>query len=299
MRRSRSSHRITVTAHVEIRSAPSTSFATWSRRCIGRASRSFSTWSSTTPPKAISVVRLSASAEWTTRRTTYSTPIARATRTIPAPATPSTRTIHRPAHDPGQFAVLGRGDARRRLSVRSGVGPGPRRIGQRHAEPAGALGYRVGSGAGRNKADRGGLGCRRPLSGGDIRRGRLEGMERTLPRRCPLLLSWGRRLRPPGGRSPARQPVHLRPQRPRAGAKRQLRDVSRRFHAERSRLLRSETQRREPRRQPRRQRGQPKLELWRRRADRGSRNREAAYPPGKELSRHDAPVGRDAHVADG
>ena len=57
MRRFRSSRRTRATARVRIRSARSTSFATWSRRCTGRASRSFSTSSSTTPPKATTAGR--------------------------------------------------------------------------------------------------------------------------------------------------------------------------------------------------------------------------------------------------
>ena len=38
------------------------------------------------------------------------------------------------------------------------------------AEPAGSLGHRIGSAAGRHQADRRGVGCRRPLSGGQLRR---------------------------------------------------------------------------------------------------------------------------------
>ena len=114
------------TARARIRSARSTSFGTWSRRCTGRASRSSSTSSSTTPPKA----------------TTRADPL------LPRPGQP--RLLHpragplalrqlqrhgqhaqrqppdRPPDDRGQPALLGRGDARRRLPLRPGLDPGPR-----------------------------------------------------------------------------------------------------------------------------------------------------------------------------
>ena len=56
------------------------------------------------------------------------------------------------------------------------------------AESAGALGYRVGPGAGGHEAHRRGVGRRRALPGRKLRRRRLEGVERPLPRRCPRLL---------------------------------------------------------------------------------------------------------------
>ena len=51
------------------------------------------------------------------------------------------------------------------------------------AQPARPVGHRVGSGAGRDQADRRSLGCRRAVSGRQLHRRRLEGMERQLPRR--------------------------------------------------------------------------------------------------------------------
>ena len=60
--------------------------------------------------------------------------------------------------------------------------------GQRAAEPAGAVGHRVGPGARRHQADRRGVGRRRAVPGRQLRRRRLEGMERPLPRRLPRLL---------------------------------------------------------------------------------------------------------------
>ena len=61
-------------------------------------------------------------------------------------------------------------------------------VGQSAAEPAGALGHRVGPGAGGHEADRRGLGRGRAVPGGQLRRRRLEGVERPVPRRRPRLL---------------------------------------------------------------------------------------------------------------
>ena len=71
--RSRSSRRITRTARAAIRSACSTSSATWSRRCTAPASKSSSTSSSTTPPKAARTGRRCAIAASPTTSTTSST----------------------------------------------------------------------------------------------------------------------------------------------------------------------------------------------------------------------------------
>ena len=164
-----------------------------------------------------------------------------------ARATPTTRgygnTLNanhpdRPPHDRGQPALLGRGDARRWLPLRPGLDPGARRVGPAAAEPAGALGHRVGPGAGRHEADRRGVGRGRAVPGRQLRRRQLEGMERPLPRRRPRLLprrataSVDARRRPAG-----RQPRDLRPQGARGRAERQLRDLPRRLHAQRPRLL--------------------------------------------------------------
>ena len=61
-------------------------------------------------------------------------------------------------------------------------------IGPAAAEPAGAVGHRVGPGAGRHQADRRGVGRGRAVPGRQLRRRRLEGVERPLPRRRPRLL---------------------------------------------------------------------------------------------------------------
>ena len=62
------------------------------------------------------------------------------------------------------------------------------------AEPAGAVGHRVGPGAGRHQADRRGVGRGRALSGRQFRRRRVEGVERPVPRRRPRLLPRRTRL---------------------------------------------------------------------------------------------------------
>ena len=52
-----------------------------------------------------------------------------------------------------------------------------RYVGSRHVQSAGALGHRIGPGAGGYQDDCGGLGCRRPIPGRELRRRQLEGME--------------------------------------------------------------------------------------------------------------------------
>ena len=64
-----------------------------------------------------------------------------------------------------QPAVLGRPHARRRLPVRPGVRAVARRVGPPAPAPARPVGHRVGSGPGRDQADRRGLGRRRALPG--------------------------------------------------------------------------------------------------------------------------------------
>ena len=84
--------------------------------------------------------------------------------------------------------------------------------GQSAAESAGPVGHRVRSGAGRHQAHRRGLGRRRAVSGRQLHRRQLEGMERPIPRRRPQLLprraGLGHALRRPD----RRQPRDLRPQ---------------------------------------------------------------------------------------
>src|SRR5882724_8777512 len=206
---------------------------------------------------------------------------------------------HRPPADRRQSPVLGRGDARGRLPLRSRVDPHARRVGRADAESTRPLGHRVGPGARRHQALRRGLGRGGPVPGGQLRRGQLEGVERTVPRRRERLLPRRARVAPALRRPPGRQPRDLRPQAARARAERQLRDLSRRLHAQRSGLVRPEAQRGERRAEPRRRRRQPELELWRRRPHQRSRRREAPEPPGEELPhRHDA-IHRSADDRDG
>ena len=81
-----------------------------------------------------------------------------------------------------------RGNARRWLPLRPRLDPDPRCVGPSAAEPAGALGHRVGPGAGGNQAHCRGVGRRWALPGRQLRRRRLEGMERPIPRRRSRLL---------------------------------------------------------------------------------------------------------------
>ena len=78
---------------------------------------------------------------------------------------------HRPAHDPRQPALLGR--ARCTSTASASTWPRSSRAtidGQPADEPADPLGHRVRSGPGRHQADRRGLGRRRALPGGQLRR---------------------------------------------------------------------------------------------------------------------------------
>ena len=94
----------------------------------------------------------------------------------------------RPPDDRRQPALLGGGDARGRLPVRSRLDPGARRVGSAAAEPAGAVGHRVGPGARGHQAHRRGVGRGGSLPGRQLHRRQLEGVERPVPRRRPRLL---------------------------------------------------------------------------------------------------------------
>ena len=134
---------------------------------------------------------------------------------------------------------------------------------------------------------------------GQLRRRRLAGVEREVPRRRPSLRQvrqrYGRRVRVPL----LRQPGCLRAGGPGAGAERQLRHVARRVHAERPSELQREAQRVKRRGRPRRVRRELQLELRDRGADRRSRDRAIAPSPGEELPGHHAAIARHAHAADG
>ena len=122
--RSRSSRPIRRIALVKTRSVHSTSFATWSRRCTGPASKSFSD------------VVFNHTAEGAQSGPTLSFKGPRQQRLLRSGARPISlrqlrrhreyaqcKSSHRAPHDCGQSAVLGRGNAHRRISLRSRVHP--------------------------------------------------------------------------------------------------------------------------------------------------------------------------------
>ena len=139
------------------------------------------------------------------------------------------------------------------------------------AAAARPVGHRVGSGPGRDQADRRGLGRRRALPGRQLRRRRVAGVEREVPRRRPPVREVGQRHRARLRLPLLRQPGSLRARGARAGAEHQLRHVARRVHAERPGQLQRQAQRGERRGRPRRVRREPELELRGRRADGRSR----------------------------
>ena len=207
--------------------------------------------------------------------------------------------VDRAADDPRQPALLGDGDARRRLPLRPRVHPLARRERASPAEPADPVGHRIGSAAGRHEADRRGLGRRRALPGRQLRRRRLAGVERPVPRRRQELRPGRQRHRLRPGEQARGQSGRLRPQGARSRAQHQLRHLPRRLHRERRRLLQREAQRGQRRGQSRRRERQPELELRRRGADRRSGDRGAAQPADQEPPRDQSPVRRHADAHDG
>ena len=170
------------------------------------------------------------------------------------------------ANDHGLAALLGPGDARRRLPLRSGLGTGARGPAQlerpRPLRPLRTVlpGCPAGSGPGRHQADRRALGRgRRRLPAGRLSAG-LERVERPLPRHDALFLAAApqgpRRLRQPDFRRQRAVP----PRRPLPAVQHQLHHLARRLHAERSGFLQPEAQRAQRRGQPRRPQRQPQLE---------------------------------------
>ena len=145
--------------------------------------------------------------------------------------------------DRRQPAVLGRPHARRRLPVRPGLGAVARRVGLPAPASSRPVGHRVGSGPGRDQADRRGLGRRRALPGRQLRRRRLAGVEREVPRRRPSVREVRQRYRARLRLPLLRQPGSLRARGAGAGAEHQLRHVARRVHAERPRQLQRQAQR--------------------------------------------------------
>ncbi len=169
------------------------------------------------------------------------------------------------AADHGQPALLGAGDARRRLPLRPGQHPGARAVRRRQA---GRLlrHHPPGPGAVAGEADRRALGRRpRRLPGGQLP-GAVDGVEREVPgfRAAVLEGRWGDgvgvRLATGGQQRP------LRTERPPPLRQHQLRHLPRRLHPARPGQLQPQAQRRQRRGQPRRHRRQPELELRPRRA---------------------------------
>ena len=124
--------------------------------------------------------------------------------------------------------------------------------GQPDAKPAGSVGHRVGPGARGHQAHRRSVGRGRPLPGRQLHRRQLEGVERPVPRRRARLLPRRAGFGGAGGGPAGGQPRDLRARGTRGRAERQLRHLSRRFHAQRPCLLQREAQRGERRGQPRR-----------------------------------------------
>ena len=159
-----------------------------------------------------------------------------------------------PPRDPagdGFAAVLGRGDARRRVPVRSRLRAGAR--GRDVPEVRLLLRRRLpGPGAAESETHRGAVGPG-GVRGGELPR-RLVGVERPVPRHGAQVRQ-GRRRAASGPRIPADgigRPVRRR--RAFRLQQRQLRHLPRRVHPARSGLLQREAQRGEPRGEPGRQR---------------------------------------------
>ena len=155
------------------------------------------------------------------------------------------------------------------------------------ARPADPVGHRQRPGAVRDEADRRGMGRRRAVPGGLVRGRPLGGVERSLPGRHAFVRA--QRSRPCLGREPAadRQPGPVRARQSRGAEDGQLRHLPRRVHARRPGQLRPQAQRGERRGQPRRDQRQPQLEWRRRGRDRRSRHPRASPPPGEEPPRAD------------
>ncbi len=203
-------------------------------------------------------------------------------RQQPQPAPPA-----RAAADHGLAALLGHGDARRRLPLRP-------RLRARARVPRGrpAVGvlrpHPAGPGREPGQADRRAVGHRRGRLPGRQLPAAVVGVERQVPRHDPRLLA--RR-----GADPGRvRLAHRRLERPLPGRRPppervdQLRDRARRLHARRPHRLQRQAQRRQRRGRRRRGVAQLVLELRRGGADRRPADQRAAQPPAAQLHRHAA-----------
>ena len=193
-----------------------------------------------------------------------------------------------PAAGDGLAALLGGGDARRRLPLRPGDDAGEG--GARRLRPPLRLPRRdpPGSDAVAGEAHRRAVGRgRRRLSPRRLP-GRLGGVERPLPRHGAPVLEGRRRgdarLRHPHHRLQR----HLQQPRPPALGIGQLRHRPRRLHPGRHRRLQRQAQRGEPRGQPRRDQQQQLLELRRRGRDRRPGDQGAEVAAAAEHADHAA-----------
>ena len=191
------------------------------------------------------------------------------------------------AADHGLAALLGAGDARRRVPLRPGGHAGPRVLRGRPALHV-LRGGAAGPGGQPGQADRRAVGRRpRRLPGGQLPAG-VDGVERQVPRHGPGLLARragdAGRVRRRGSPAP---PTSTRT----TAASRSTASTSsppRRVHAERPGLLQRQAQRGQRRGQPRRREPQPVVELRRRGADRRPGGARAAGPAAAQLPGHAA-----------
>ena len=149
--------------------------------------------------------------------------------------------------------------------------------------PADHLGHRDRPGPRRHQADRRGVGRRRPVPG-RRRSPATAGPSGTAGSATTSAVRQGRPGHGAGRRASGSwaAPTSTAARDREPAADHQLRDLPRRLHAQRPRLVRRQAQRGERRGQPRRHRRQPQLELRRRGPDRRPGDRGAARPAGQE-----------------
>ena len=162
----------------------------WSGRCTPPASRSSSTWSTTTPPRPAA------------GRPDLSLPRHRQPRLLPHSTRPTPRYVDytgcgntldvRPpavaAADHGLAALLGDRDARRRLPLRPGLGAGP--LAARRRQAVGLLRHHPpGPGRQPGETDRRAVGRRRRRLPGRRVPAAVDGVERQVPRHRAGLLA--------------------------------------------------------------------------------------------------------------
>ena len=289
------------TARARTRSARSTNFATWSRPCIAPVSKSFSTWSSTTPPREATTGPTLCFRGWENptyyileqdraRYANYSGTRQHAQR----------ESSDRSPLDRGQPPLLGRADARGRLSLRPGVDSLSRRDGTSAEKSAGALGHRVRPGRWRapSSSPRRGMppGCIRSAASSATagRSGTADfattsaafsAAKKVSPARVADRMVGSPEIYGHEGREPEQSVNFVT-----CHDGFTLNDLVSYNHKHNEA---------NGERQSRRRERQPQLELRRRRSDRRSRRGAAAQPAGEELLRGDAAVAGHADDPDG